>query len=495
MSYPPTDEQQAAIDIAAAGENCVIEALAGTGKTSTLRMLSDEMPDTRIAYVAFNKSIVTEAQGKFPSNVTASTAHSLAFREVGKEYADRLKGGRMRSDQIARLIRVDPMQVEAPGGRKRLAAGFLAGIVKRSIDIFCQTADETPGMAHLPSIPGIDPPKVVNGPNGPEAVNDRRGPNFLQVARALEPAQRRYWADINSLNGELPFFHGHYLKIWQLSQPRIFADMILYDEAQDANPCMLSIVNEQRHAQLVFVGDTYQQIYGWNGAINALESADPSAPRTWLTRSFRFGPEVAEVANRVLLDLGAPVKVEGAGAPGVVGRIDDPNVVLFRTNAKAVSRALAGLRDGKRVCVVGGAQDVIFFAEGAKRLMETGWSHHPDLQCFSTWGEVQDYVEFDPSGSELQLLVKLVDEFGVDQIIDGLGKCSQREDTADLVVSTSHKSKGREWESVQLGPDFPDPKERDLADEDKRLLYVAATRAMRSLDVTQVAYFAEGDNG
>jgi hypothetical protein len=57
------------------------------------------------------------------------------------------------------------------------------------------------------------------------------------------------------------------------------------------------------------------------------------------------------------------------------------------------------------------------------------------------------------------------------------------EKDADVVVSTAHKAKGREWDVVRLGSDFSSPKDGAmLGDSELRLLYVAATRASRHLD-------------
>src|SRR5262249_47426110 len=91
-SYPPTAQQAAIIDACVSGQNVAVQALAGTGKTSTLRMVAAAMPDKRITYVAFNASIAREARQAFGGNVTAATAHSLALRSLrGGEYADKLQ--------------------------------------------------------------------------------------------------------------------------------------------------------------------------------------------------------------------------------------------------------------------------------------------------------------------------------------------------------------------------------------------------------------------
>src|SRR4051812_20126422 len=75
IDFAPTGEQQAALDLFATGESMVIEAKAGTGKTSTLKLLGASTPK-RGQYIAFNKAIVEEASAKFPANVACNTAHS-----------------------------------------------------------------------------------------------------------------------------------------------------------------------------------------------------------------------------------------------------------------------------------------------------------------------------------------------------------------------------------------------------------------------------------
>jgi superfamily I DNA/RNA helicase len=65
----------------------------------------------------------------------------------------------------------------------------------------------------------------------------------------------------------------------------------------------------------------------------------------------------------------------------------------------------------------------------------------------------------------------------------------QPESTAQVVVSTAHKAKGREWDSVRLAGDFDvQPRKNakgdwtEPADGELRLAYVAATRAKLELD-------------
>lgn len=478
-TFAPTSEQSAALALFAQGESMVIEAGAGTGKTSTLRLLA-ESTSRRGQYIAFNKAIVDESSRKFPSNVACNTAHSLAFRSIGKRYSHRLKAGRISSDQIARILHIDPIEVNVGGmERKRLAPGFLAGRVMQAVTRFCQSADEQPERRHFPYIEGIDLPT---------ADGRRTFANNDEVASALLPTVRRAWADLQRTDGELRFGHDHYLKMWQLQAPRIDAEFILFDEAQDANPVMAAIVAAQTHAQVVYVGDSQQAIYEFTGAVNALQNID-SDHRVFLSQSFRFGPAVAEQANRVLDLLEAELRLTGTDSiPSTVGLIEREDAVLCRTNAAAMTTVLDALAMGRRPHLVGGGKELAAFAKGARDLMESGHTSHPELACFDSWSSVQQYVEQDPAGSELRLMVGLVDKFSVAVILSALDDMVP-EARADLIVSTAHKAKGREWDRVRLAADFPTEQDK-VGPAELRLVYVAVTRARLALDMnTVVALF------
>lgn len=77
-----TDEQKRIVDLSKSmdkNEILAIQACAGSGKTSTLEEIALANPKQRFLYLAFNRSIATEAREKFPENVEAKTIHSLAF--------------------------------------------------------------------------------------------------------------------------------------------------------------------------------------------------------------------------------------------------------------------------------------------------------------------------------------------------------------------------------------------------------------------------------
>lgn len=485
MTFTPTAEQQAALDLFAFGDSFAVEAGAGTGKTSTLRLMA-EGTRARGQYLAFGRAIVADARQTMPGNVDASTIHSLAMRAVGHRYRHRLNGSRQLGAHVARLLGVRSFVVTYGAQRKVLSDSFLASLVQRAVTIYCQTADPEPGPQHVPYIEGIDLP---------DQLGRRTYANNDLVRDYLADAITAAWDDLRKIDGHLRFGHEHYLKLWQLGRPRIAADFIMADEAQDTSPVMLDVLARQDHAQLVFVGDSQQQIFDFTGAVNALAKV-PTSSRCYLTQSFRFGAPIAAAANMVLAEIGAPLRLVGNPAmDSTVAPVENPRCILTRTNAAALDAVLAAQQAGRLVHLVGGGKEVVAFAEAAGKLMAGQPTWHHELACFGSWGEVQAYVEQDPMGSELALLVGLVDTYGVETIMLALNTAVP-EEAAELVVSTAHKAKGREWDTVQLGDDFPDPRESfeammnpEVAWPELRLIYVAATRARRVLDVSRCSMF------
>lgn len=250
--FTPTDEQLSALDAYRTGQNLVIEAVAGAGKTSTLCLLAESTPHLRGQFCAFNKMIVEDVKRVAPPNVNCSTAHSLAFRGLGYRFKDRLDSPRMRSSEIARRLRVQALGLHTESGTKVLGEDYLAGLVMRSVLLFCQSADPEPDVRHVPYIDGLDMPDT----NG-----NRTYANNRRLARHLLPYIVTAWEDLQRTDGSLKFDHAHYLKLYELSRPHIGVDVIYLDEAQDLSDVLISLFGQQEHAQRVYVGDQNQEIY------------------------------------------------------------------------------------------------------------------------------------------------------------------------------------------------------------------------------------------
>lgn len=481
----PTGEQWQAREVFAAGGDLAVVAGAGTGKTSTL-MLMAAATRRRGLYLAFSRATAEDARRRFGPNVQCRTAHSLAYRAVGARYRDRLNSAaRIPSAQVARILGIRrPLTV----GRVTISEAHQARLVLGMVRRFCFSSDTEIKASHLDSLNGLSPEELD------------------YVAGALIRSGWNAWDDLRAPAGRLRFEHDHYLKIWALGHPALPGDFILLDEAQDTNPVLEEVFLAQG-AQRVCVGDPAQQIYAWRAARDVMTRFAGDHVR--LTRSFRFGPAIADVANRWLGHAASELRLTGAGpADSTVHPVSrgDPaprpprpprpsraEAVLCRGNADVMKEVLGFLDDGVGVAITGGGEALRRIAEAARELKSGRRTSHPELFLFPSWGAVQEYAENDGAAQDLKTLVGLVDKHGPETIITAVGRLSPEDDAA-VTVSTAHKAKGREWESVRIGPGFgvpiaePGQQQRRLSLEEARLIYVAVTRARRELDVTGLAW-------
>ncbi|MEU8795013.1 UvrD-helicase domain-containing protein [Streptomyces sp. NPDC048643] len=482
----PTDEQQAAADAFHDGQHLALQAGAGTGKTTTLAELA-RATRRRGRYLAYNRAIAQDAQTRFPSTVSCKTAHALAYAAIGHRYTDRLNSPRRPAWQtghalgITKAIRI---------GERDLPQKTLANATLRTVARFCHTADTDVARHHVPRLRGLEDTKL-----------------HAQLADHIVPFARKAWTDLQHPDdGTVRFEHDHYLKIWALTQPRIDADFLLLDEAQDTNPVVEQIFLAQRdHAQLVMVGDSAQAIYDWRGAKDVMTGFDGT--QLALSQSFRFGPHLAEEANRWLAIADAPIRLTGTDTlPTDLGPVTRPDAVLCRTNVGAMAQAMNLLAAGHKVALVGGGDSLRALALAAQDLKDGRRTSHPELVLFATWGELQDYASHDPAGRDLQPLVDLVDTHGTETILDAVAQFVP-EQSAEVTVSTAHKAKGREWACVRIADDFTPPKDSDQKDDsgraipgpiensEARLAYVAVTRTRQRLDMSGLSWIDDHPEG
>lgn len=472
MSYTSTPEQDAVISWQ--GQQLVVGAFAGTGKTSTLVRYAQANPQSRMLYLAYNRAIRDEAERKFPFSVECKTSHQLAWTNFGRHYQKRLRGN-LRITDVARLLNTRFWP--------------LAKTALTTLTNFLCSAEPEPGLMHLP------------------AEEDRAGIDPGQMLGAAQVL----WHEMQRTDGTFPVTHDTYLKLFQLSVPDLAKrwDTILFDEAQDANPVTSAIVLNQS-CRVILVGDRHQQIYRFRGADNALDApALAGADRLWLTQSFRFGPAVARQANVLLREAGESRAVTGSDTDDeVLTRLPaeyagNHYTVLSRTVAGVIGAALSASLEEKRVYWVGGIggyrteelEDLFWFsADMPERMKTTVLSR-----------EYRDYDEYcrvarATSDAEMSQSVRLLDMyFPLPQKLAIMRRQAvTSEKDADVTVCTAHRSKGLEWPVVVLSDDFNDITDPLLSADERtdeiNLLYVASTRAMRTLVINDVLEAINGQD-
>lgn len=348
----PSKQQEAIIAAVASGKDIIVQALAGTGKTTTLKMaaraVAEQNPDKTILYIAFNKSVAAglNTDPDRPKNLVARTDSQVAWHHSPKWMQDRgfkkdsIFGNLPTADYLG-IRTVQVVQIKPDGTKSKVDLSRIEAtdLVKKAVIQFSQSSDEEVMPKHFQE-------------------------NIENVPASLIKFANDWWSDISDPKGELSVNQSFFTKYVQLNgidvskaslttgETRIpAADIIFFDEAQDINDVTGDWVRKQK-LQKVFVGDGNQSIYQFRGARNQLDTLE-SAETLQLTESYRFGPNIAAVANRFLTFKGKTEKVVGLSKnQGELVNIEDmpnPDAVLVRTNGGALKEMEKYLEQGKTV--------------------------------------------------------------------------------------------------------------------------------------------------
>jgi DNA helicase II / ATP-dependent DNA helicase PcrA len=307
------------------------------------------------------------------------------------------------------------------------------------------------------------------------------------------------------------------------------------DEYQDVNVLQQTLLERWlgERDEFCAVGDDYQSIYAFTGAspewLLGMTERFPHAAVVRLERNYRSTPQVLELANRLVPNLGGAEKVLRATIPDgpdpVVRRFAEPDeqadflcervselrregvpfeqmAVLARTNAR-----LADFEEAfgdKEIPFQGSA---LLARDAARQLLK----RLRYSEARSVAKEVrrialdQGFLERPPDRlgereatrqNDLARLIRLAEEFddGTRDVAEFAAWLRERfgagADTKGVHLLTYHGAKGLEFEAVFL----PRLEERELPSrlaktdealaEERRLLYVGMTRAKRHLTLT-----------
>lgn len=480
MTFTPTQEQLDIIEAAKTGVNLRIQAYAGCSKTTTLVLTANELVKPSL-YLAYNKAMAEEAKEKFPDHVEVRTTHSLAYSHIGKNYHHKLSRprGAYRNvagtgGEIARFFKIKDIELSE---NTKLSAAAIGLAVKLTVNSFEYSADEKLSLDNIPEW-------IIKD------YSKRKG----FIAKTFKTIVLKYakmlWKERTDINSEVLCTHDTYMKLFQLTHPVLEGyDVIYGDEFQDVNACFLSIFENQQ-CQKIAVGDTFQSIYQWRGSVNAMESL--TYEQKYLSTSFRFGQSVGDVATRILRDKytgKCNQQVKGwENVTSIVTDEYDPegkqHTILFRTNAALLSEAVMLLEQGYKLNIETDMSDFVKSLQSALALYQTDMKNvkHEDIIPFNTWQELKTEGK---ANGELVRLAKIVEDGEALRYIEVLER-HYNTTSPDIILTTAHKSKGREWDIVLLADDFPSVYNDKgefvgLDDQERNLVYVAATRAKKVL--------------
>lgn len=417
-----SDEQEAIL--ACNDQRVVITALAGTGKSRVLAECASRSSHRPWNYLAFNKSMATEASSMMPK-VSCRTVHSLAFSSFGKQYSDKCNFI-WTAESVSKWC-----------GMPASVMDHAPLLVYATVQRFLASKDDAIALHHIPL--------------SHWKVHQEKCDELVSSSQVVDWA-RALWAGMVDTKSYVPMDLDGIVKLMHLARfvpPAAKNAGFLVDEAQDLTPCVRSWIDQLPY-QVIRAGDPFQSIYGWR--MQGLHSPwiGNGETQMWLCGSWRFGPSVADLVNPLLAYLGCQNLLVGQGPDTqILADTEVAEVLLARTRAGLVSAA-------KKKIAAGGYLDYSF----APWLLSEG--DEKDLKAVP-----ED--DFDDEPQELEPNI-----------------FSQAQSLTGQKVMTSHASKGASFNSVALAEDFewPVSSSKDQSEE-ARVLYVALTRAREKLCIPE----------
>lgn len=514
-ALPPSPQQSAILTAAAnaaPGTGLIINAKAGTGKTSTLFMVMEQLHGS-IAMVAYNAAIVAELSERVnrltprPNRrIAVKTAHGWG-RQALLTARPGLTLSESKGRELASRLKMPEPLIPFAESAYRLARGAGFGL---------------PGTA--PVGPVVDArwldliehyglEEKLLGTGAADMGDEFAAIRETLIAEGVKwAAKLLYWGS-RWMSDREDGQYDYEDMVWgpiALSAPVRKHDWILVDECQDLNQSRLALIKSMMgpNSRVVFVGDPCQAINGFAGADSSSFEKIKTQFRVAeypLTTTYRNTHKIVAYAKSFLLP-GERFEAAAGNAEGAepdhleyrqfVERLGElrPGVdmVVCRNNAPLVELWFAGLRAGVKMRMKGG-QDL------GKQLsaLANKWKVNTARQLrarLGVWIERQQKAA--EKAGKPGLAEKAQNQYDVLMaVIEGLGETATVVDvldTLDVVLGgdstspavelcTIHRSKGMEREHVWwLGPELlPSPyaKKEWQRDQERFLQFVAATRA------------------
>lgn len=480
-----------------------------THNTTTGKFIAEALPDKTCLSIFFNKKNADEgmAQADRPSNMFYSTIHSLCYKQVmDTQYKSKLNDWLLFEDidttLLAKLLNNEESYAK---GEYQKELNKLQRVVLNCMR-YWQQSDEDDCFNFVSRLH----PTNLGFRRDFDTITSIEELELVVVTDDLDETKRReyiartcsnLWVRMYNPKDSAKITHDTYVKIFQLrglvfdqvydAQSKCYKkiNLLIADEIQDANGVTLAIIANQTHLQRIACGDKNQNLYAWRGAKNDFSSF-ASWNKATLTESFRFGQNIANLANKVLAlpAMETKLKLIGRGTDNGTGQ----TAILCRTNATVLQTVFTLLLDNKKVACVSKFKEMESQMYHVFAVLNEQVPKFPvaSLKSFDTKEKMWQAIE---SNAELKQIYKLAlmisDAKG--GLFTGLKYLKENlvsQDKADYIVSTIHASKGLGFTNVVIADDFlafkETQEEYDWAieemKEDKVLLnmcYVAITRA------------------
>lgn len=508
----PTEEQQSIIGAMPQAESVMIQAYAGTGKTTTLEMAGAQVRVPALA-LAFNKSIATELEKRFASNFTVKTMNGLGFGawlranpQIAKAEIDDKKLGKLVS-QVAKDRKVDLSSDQWTGLRQLVAKAMQQGIVPVEAKAEGGLVPDTEASwADAADAADVDAQDLAFFGDMPREVLLRD----IELARKGKMSFDDQVYCSTMLGGKFPQF------------PVVFVD-----ESQDLSPLnhrMLEL-GMRPDGKLVSCGDSRQAIYQFRGAsadsMSRIEGLRPSWVKLPLATTFRVPKAIvarqqdhapgfrAWDGNEVGLfaSLQAPAETEDWGGwpvedlLGLRPRPEASIAVLCRNNGPLFALAFKLIRGGTGVRMLG--RDIGKGLEVLSRKLapKDETSREAVAAAIAEWRETQSSLalaqgkdeKLDSISDKAECLYAVLSSAecrDAGQLRAMLQRLFARE-SGLITLSSIHKAKGLEWDLVlHLDPwRIPSKWAREAAkrgdatqlQQEWNLRYVCETRTKHTL--------------
>lgn len=496
----PSAYQSAVIEFVKNGTgNALVQACAGSGKTTTLCMIARELQGSAIA-MAFNKKIEVELNSRFKKEslpIEAKTVHSIGLNAFTRRF------GRASVDS-QKLKNLLPKVADER--QQKMYGSFVCKLVNLAKD---------EGIGLFCSVESVDEYSRIATHHGLELDSESE-------SASIEEAYKLAIELLKESNNELKtldFSDMIYLPLL-LNCPFNKYDYVLIDECQDLSKIRQALVKSlfNKQTRAIFVGDKGQAIYGFTGADSqAMENikTEFNTKELPLSISYRCSKAVVNYAKTYYPTIEA---FEGAKEGSIASvpyseLIQNPkaltsdDAILCRNNApllrtafgflsKGVGCRIEGKDIGKNLINLANKWKVKELNSLVNKLEEY---EAKETQRLRVKGAQTQAALIEDKVACLKVLIEKCQSENkhtkpdLIQTIESLFTDSHEDNRKGLVTLCSvHKSKGLEWNKVYLlgrkeyMPSKWANKEWQL-EQERNLIYVAITRAKETLiEITEV---------